>query len=143
MGASIAPPGTNALATVALEKWVQRNKQESKYTTILRYVDYMIAIATYDNWDKTTRKQAEKTLDGLFKDATQTRLGVLKNPPKIVEEPYNSDGSTNFLEVQIGTTKEKKRIIVRYRRKNETTINSKGTDKLKLIVSYKSFGQYI
>eukprot|EP00944_MAST-04C_sp_MAST-4C-sp1_P015039 g15039.t1 len=140
MGESIAPPGANALATVALENWATRNPKEFKYTTILRYVDDMIAIATYDHNNVTTKEQAQQTLDGLFNDVTQTKLGVFKQPLKIVEEPYNDDGSTNFLEVQIGLTKGNKSITTRYRRKNETTINSTDTDKLKLIVPYESFG---
>ena len=141
MGEAIAPPGANALATVALESWAQRNPQQFRTTAILRYVDDMFAIATYDARDNNTLIQAKKTLAGLFQDKKDTPLGVFESPLKIVDEPLNDDGSTNFLEAEMSTTADNKNIKMRYRRKNEDSINKKPASKrLKIIVPYTSFG---
>jgi hypothetical protein len=141
MGEAIAPPGANALATVALENWAQRNPYEFRTTAIVRHVDDMLAIATYDARDNNTLTQAKKTLAGLLQDKKDTPLGVFNNPLKIVDEPLNDDGSTHFLEAEINTTTDNKNIVIRYRRKNEDSINKKPASKrLKIIVPYTSFG---
>ncbi len=141
MGEAIAPPGANALATVALEEWAIRNPNEFRTTSIIRYVDDMLAIAAYDQRVKETKENARRTLAALFKDKSETPLGVFNRPLKIVDEPLNDDGSTNFLEAEIRTTDDGKNINIRYRRKNEDILRGKPNSKrLKLIVPYTSFG---
>ena len=61
----------------------------------------MLAIAAYDQRVNETMENAKKTLAGLFKDKSETPLGVFNKPLKIVDEPLNDDGSTNFLEAEI------------------------------------------
>ena len=101
----------------------------------------MLAIAAYDQRVKDTMENAKKTLAGLFKDKSETPLGVFNKPLKIVDEPPYDDGSINFLEAEIRTTDDGKNINIRYHRKNEDALRGKPNSKrLKLIVPYTSFG---
>ena len=140
MGEAIAPPGANSIATAAMEKWAEENEQEFKRTTILRFVDDMISIIAYDANDPETLKTGQKILNNLYKDKKTNDKGIFKTPIRIIDEPLNKDGSSNFLEVELNTTKDKRDLTMRYKYKNEEHFKHGTKRKLKIIVPYDSWG---
>jgi hypothetical protein len=140
MGEAIAPPGANGIATAAMEKWANQHPNKFKITTILRFVDDMISVVAYNAKDDTTKIIAKQILDQLYTDKKENENGIFKTPIRIVDEPLNKNGSTNFLEVEINTTKNCDDLTIRYKHKNEEHFKHGKKRKLKLIVPYNSWG---
>ncbi|MBT4941639.1 MAG: hypothetical protein HON29_01230, partial [Candidatus Magasanikbacteria bacterium] len=140
MGEAVAPPGANSIAATAMEQWADQNPTEFQRTTILRFVDDMISVVAYDKTNKETLETGKKILDELYTNKRNNKKGVFKTPIRIIDEPVNKDGSSNFLEVEINTTKKCDDLTIRYKYKNEEHFKHGEKRKLKLIVPYESWG---